>query len=100
MAADIIAILRQRLHPAGHVKEILIPVARFILCPRRFHGGGDILDVVALPATGQTRHFFGPERRNDTGRAPAPVIPAKDRAGDIQRLHQVFQIMADGGLLP
>ena len=74
-----VAIRRQPGPPALGMEIPLIPVTIFLLRRRRMRGGGDILDAIAGDGD-QPGNPLRPQRRDNAGRPPAPVIANQDRA--------------------
>ena len=80
------------------VEIVLIPVAMLLLGRRRLRRARDVVHVVAA-AGDEPAHAFRPQRRDDAGGAPAPVIAAQDRIGDTERIHHLLQVVAERRLL-
>src|SRR5262249_31005285 len=96
--ADLAPVGRKPGAPALEVKVVLIPVAQFLLGRRRCAGARNVLDVVAV-AGDERAHAIRPERRDDARGAAAPVVSDQHGLADIERIHQLPQIVAEGGLL-
>ena len=80
------------------VEIILVPEPVLRRRIERFHGGGDILQVIAV-AGNKAAHALRPQRGNDAGSAAAPIVAGKHGALDSERSHQLPQIVAERRLL-
>jgi hypothetical protein len=80
------------------VEIILIPERGFLFGARRLQRSGDVLDVVRVGRY-EREGAAGPERRDDAGRSPAPVVPAEYGSFDSKRVHQREQVRAERRLL-
>src|SRR5262249_58970505 len=89
--AQLATVLRESGAPALTVKVVLVPVA--ILDLRRLRAGRrrDVLDVVAA-AGHEAAHALRPQRRDDAGRAAAPVVPAEHGAPNVEGSHHLDQV--------
>ena len=80
------------------MKVVLIPIAqlrfRFLWLQRPLNA----VDVVAS-ASYQPADTMGPQRCDNTGCSPAPVVPGKQRGFYLERIEERFQVMPQGSLL-
>ncbi len=59
---------------------------------------GDALDVVRI-ARDERDHAVRQKRGNDASGAAAPIVAAKNRAFDLERVHEIKKVHAKGRLL-
>src|SRR5258708_2373247 len=69
-----------------------------LLRRRRHHRSGNVVDVVAA-LRDKAAHALGPQRRQDAGGAPAPVVTDMRSALDLKRVHELEEIMGKSSLL-
>ena len=98
-AADLAPVCRQAGAAALQMEVVLIPLAQLLLRCRRHGRIGNVLDVVAV-AGDERAHALGPQRGGDARGAPAPVVADQHRLADVERIHQLPQVVAERGLLP
>src|SRR6185437_9061355 len=84
---------------ALEVEIVLVPLAQLLLGRRRLSRVRNVLDVVAI-AGDERAHARGPQRRDDAGGASAPVVADDHRLADVERIHQLPQVVAERRLLP
>ena len=83
--------------PPLAVEVVLIPERRLLGRARRLHRMRDALDVVRI-AGDERDDPHGQKSGDDASGAPAPVIPAENRALDLERVHEVKKVHAEGRL--
>lgn len=79
MTAEGVSVFSQTGAATRRVEVIHIPVKGFFLGRSWSPRIGNILYIVTLSAAHETLHPFRPERGDDAGCAPAPVIATEDR---------------------
>src|SRR5262249_20725775 len=84
--------LQSRAPPLG-VNVVLIPKPVLLLRRRRFNRAGDVLDVVTVGGD-QAEYALGPQRGDDAGGAPAPVIAGEHGAVECERVDELLEVVA------
>ncbi len=97
-AAQLEAVRRQAGATAFGVEVVLVPEAVLLRGWRGLGRGGDVLDVVTVDGD-QPFDALRPERGDDAGGAAAPVVAGEGGRWDVQGIHEVQQVLAEGGLL-
>ena len=96
--ADGAPVLLEARATALGIEVPLVPVSILLRHRRRSIGIRDVLDVVGADRD-EAAAALGPERRDDAGGPPAPVVPDEDRAVEVQGVHEREKIGSQRRLL-
>ena len=96
--ADGAPVLLEARATALGIEVPLVPVSILLRHRRRSIRIRDVLDVVGADRD-EAAAALGPERRDDAGGPPAPVVPDEDRAVEVQGVHEREKIGSKRRLL-
>ena len=96
--AELAAIGRQPGTAALGVEIVLIPKPVLQLRRHRLGRSGNILNVVAV-GRHQAAHLVRPQRGDDAGGAPAPIVAGQHGARHAERIDEFLEVVAERRLL-